>query len=91
MTNKYDDARQPNDYDKLGVKYLTTFIGTNRHCIVNRQVAQRGLWEHLPRLAVELNNQEWEETPTEYKELYCWEGGKWLMRDAYRDCWGKEP
>ena len=31
------------------------------------------------------------ETPTEYKELYCWEGGKWLMLDAYRHCWGKEP
>jgi len=60
--------------------------------IVNRNKAQKELWEHLPRLARELNNKEHEEAPSEYKGLYAWDGAgnKWVMRSQYREHWGKE-
>ena len=92
LRDRISNGLRRDDYAEQGVSYLTT-LGTDYcYCIVNREDEPRELWGHLPRLAIELNNKEWEETLPEYRGLYCWEGGgKWLMEDAYRNCWGKEP
>jgi hypothetical protein len=62
------------------------------HLIVNRTVVSPDRWEHLPRLRIELNNKEYEDTLIEYKFLYQWHpsDNKWVLREKYREHWGKE-
>ena len=89
MPPRTQDGLQPIDYIEAGVHYFTTDF--EPHYLVNRNSEPRSVWDHLPRLAVELNNKEHEETLAEYRGLYTWSGEKWVMSLMYREAWGKEP
>lgn len=49
-------------------------------------------WDHLPRLRTEINYFEWKETLPEYRGLYARNESseKYVMREEFRECWGKE-
>jgi hypothetical protein len=73
--------------------YYMTAIGNGKgFVIVDRRKTPVELWEHLPRLFVELNNKEHEELDPAYKGLYQWleSDTKWRMREQYRDCWARQ-
>jgi len=92
MPPHVQDGLQPIDYIEVGVHYFTIFDHKIQpHYLVNRDCEPRSVWDHLPRLSVELNNKEHEETPAEYRGLYTWSGEKWVMSLMYREAWGKEP
>lgn len=47
-------------------------------------------WNHLPRLGVELNHQEWIETLPEYRGLYEYKDLKYRMKAEFIEHWGQE-
>jgi hypothetical protein len=86
-----DDGLQEQDIDPddRGC-YITPKAGSP--FIVNRFEVSPSRWEHLPRLFMELNHKEWEETPVHYQCLYLWDnsgGNKWTMQKQYREHWGR--
>lgn len=62
--------------------------------LVDRRRVPQEKWEHLPRLAVELNSHEFRTTlRPEYRGLYEWRESesKHVMLPQYRECWGRLP
>jgi hypothetical protein len=91
VVQRIEDGLLPAGYIAAGVTYLTTFDHRKiPHYIVNRISEPREKLDHLPRLAVELNNKEYEETQPQYQGLYAWSGEKWVMHPDFQECWGKE-
>jgi len=69
--------------------YIIGDMGHNTR-IVDREHVSSDLWDHLPRLDMELNEGEYQQLPREYMRLYQWNNDKWLMRPQYKRDWGKQ-
>lgn len=83
------DGWSPPEYNKQRWPCLSVPKHDNLAILDRRRI---GLvhTEHLPRLAVELNAKEHEETLPEYRWLYEWDNGKFRMDEVYRELWGKQ-
>lgn len=91
MPERLDDGVERQDHVE-GIHY--TAPGANSEpirWIVDRRVTPADRWDHLPRLPLEANNKEHEETPVEYRGLYEWKDSKWRMRRQFVEHWGREP
>ena len=86
--DRLDDGLEFGEYAQAGIPCIPA--GTN-YGIVDRSRVKEELWEHLPRLHLELNNKEWEDLPPYYQMLYFWDkySSKWMMGNMYREVWGK--
>ncbi len=64
-------------------------IGGNIYWNVWRPDCPPDMTEHLPRLRLELNHKEWEETPAEYRGMYNWLGAetKYRLRKPFQEAW----
>lgn len=87
------DGLKKSDYP-AAVPYISVY-GTDLGIVHRQNYHDNGRdseIEHLPRLAVELNVKEHEDTLPEYRWLYNWSDGdgKFRMREAYRELWGKQ-
>lgn len=82
------DGMKAADYP-TEVYCITTRAGV---AIVDRARTAPEKWEHLPRLALELNHQEWKETPPEYQWMYLYEeaAGKYILGSRWREHWGRQ-
>jgi hypothetical protein len=72
--------------------YMTSVSNGAGYHIVNRNKVDKGLWEHLPLMRIELNDKEYREAlRPEYQSLYSWNESdtKWQMRKQYQEHWGK--
>jgi hypothetical protein len=87
------DGESMADYVRQNLQWLTVpgMVATG---LINRKWYKdhnkQFMIDHLPRLPIELNAKEHEETLPEYKWLYDWSDGKFRMREAYRELWGKQ-
>jgi hypothetical protein len=90
ILERLDDGLKMIPMDQRDNYFSTQSDGHGFH-IVNRNKVSRECWEHLPLLAYELNNKEYEESPEYYRSLYRWIGteNKWRMQPQYRDNWGR--
>lgn len=93
ITQRLDDGLKLSDVPnhQLGLyREMGTIDGPVM--IVNRFTVDKDLWEHLPRLRMELNNKEYEDLPAWYQPLYDWHNAqsKWSMRPEARKYWGQE-
>jgi hypothetical protein len=90
---RLDDGLRPCDVSSEQRKYYTELV-TERGTLmlVNRDRTPAEMWDHLPRLNLEMNDKELQETPAEYKRLYTWHqnASKWVMRPECREHWGKQ-
>lgn len=61
--------------------------------IVDRENAPLAEWDHLPRLALEVNAVEYREMEPWYRGLYLWSEAevKYKMLSPFVEYWGKEP
>lgn len=89
-TNRLEDGEANSGQFSAGIR--DPLSGTE-YQLINRHILPTEQWDHLPRLAIELNNKEWEEARPEYRGLYEWyeDPSKWVMRPAYREHWGRQP
>lgn len=83
------DGMKATDYP-TEVYCITTRVGV---AIVDRSRTAPEKWGHLPRLALELNHQEWKETQPEYQWMYSYEeaAGKYVLGSRWREHWGRQP
>jgi hypothetical protein len=92
ILERLEDGLKTKDIPEENKKYYITAIdrgmGFN---IVNRNKVPAVMWEHLPRIRIELNNKEHDELPREYRGLYTWlpTESKWLLLANYQANWGK--
>jgi len=49
-----------------------------------------GLRDEFPRIQVEMNDKEYDLSPSDFKFMYRRVGDKWVVRDEYREEWGVE-
>jgi hypothetical protein len=90
MPQRLDEGLLENEIDPSDRgKYISMRSGGK--FIVNRFEVPKDEWEHLPRLATELNQKEWSETVPEYQYLYIWDANdsKWKLEQLYRKHWGR--
>jgi hypothetical protein len=90
---RLDDGIRTMEIQRGNREWYMTAIGNGHgYNIVDRRKTPKELWEHLPRLRIELNNKEYEEMSDYYKGIYEWAGisSKWIMRKPYQEHWGKE-
>jgi hypothetical protein len=61
------------------------------HWLVDRNSVDPELWDHLPRLRLELNRKEWSELPPYYQPLYEWLEieSKYKLKTVFVKNWGK--
>ncbi len=82
------DGLQAADYIALHLHYLPVPDQGHLAIVDRRQHPEVG---HLPRLYPELNHREHADLAPEYRWMYDWEGTKYLLRDGFREHWGREP
>jgi len=93
ILERLEDGLQSDDIPKPSRDWYMTAINNGAgYNIVDRRKTPSELWQHLPRLRIELNNAEHEAIAPYYRGLYEWNGSdnKWMMRKPYHMEWSKE-
>lgn len=70
---------------------VTDPVTGEEQVLVDRNTTPPEVWGHLPRIGLELNYQEWIETPRHYRGLYDVRQYKYHLMEEYVENWGQQP